>query len=676
MSPGNTLPLVHDRDDVADLNPQEYQFYSPADRRDNAELRLINYVQDTYGVKFRNYEEWYEWTCNELSLFWKSVLEFTEIKLSSNYSTVLQTDVPFEKVPKWFVGATLNYTENCLLKGRDTQAAFIQAVSGSEFKYYDYATLRNDVAAVSTALRKLGVKPSDRICGYLPNVYQTAVAMLSTAAIGAVWASASTDFGPTGVLDRFGQISPKIMFVTNMTSYKRKHHSLIHNVDKILEGLPSVEKVVVIPFDGQHAELGQFADEERYISWAELTALANPDPVLQFEQVPFDHPLLILFSSGTTGVPKGMVHTVGGTLLKHVEEHVIQTDMNSSDTILFYTTCGWMMWNWLMTVLYTGATIVLYDESPLEPDPHVLIKVAQNTKSTIMGMGAKVWDELAKQKVDFKTVYDISNLRLALSTASPLKAATFNFMNENLKPKLVIGSISGGTDIVGCFMGASLNCAVVPGECQHFYLGMKMAAYQSEEVHEMDEQGELVCQAPFPSMPSHFIKDPTGERYFNAYFNKYPGVWTHGDYCVVNSKTNGITIFGRSDTTLNRGGVRIGTAEIYNVVDKLDVVNDSIVVGKTDPKDPDNEHIVLFLKLNEGVELCDNIKFTIKKMLRLQMSPRHIPNEIYAVSDIPYTNSGKKVEMAVKQVIHRQPVKNINSLRNPESLELFKPYSI
>ncbi|KAH7732166.1 acetoacetyl-CoA synthetase [Aphelenchoides avenae] len=659
-------------------------FYTPPEDANNAELRLKEHVERTFGVKFASYDAWYRWTCDNYPEFWRTVATFCGIHFSKPYEKVVEGSTMYP-VPKWFPGAQLNYAENCLTNGKDGHVAFIEAgksfqkgriikasviVSAHEFKHYDYATLRRDVATLAHAFRyRFNVTPGDHIVGYVPNVYRTAVGMLATAAVGAVWSSTSVDFGPSGVLDRFSQVTPKILLVVSETTYKRKRHSVVDNVDEIVKGLPSLQHIIVL---GDNVDLSAFADSSKYLTWTSVMSSGEgKDRPLEFVQVSFGHPLCTLFSSGTTGTPKAMVHTVGGTLLKHVEEHIIQANMTQNDVILFYTTTGWMMYNWLITVLYTGATIVLYDESPLEPDRHVLLRICQNTKATILGMGAKIFDEYAKMNVDFKTVYNLSHMRLILSTASPLKPATFDFLNAHVRPQVVIGSISGGTDIVGCFMGCTLNRRVHAGECQHFYLGMDCATLSAEGHPVVDQRAELVCRKPFPSMPSHFVNDANGERYRKAYFNRFPDVWTHGDFCVINSQTSGITIYGRSDTTLNRGGVRIGTAEIYNVVDRFEEISDSVVVGQIDPNDENNERVILFVKLHDGHALDEELVVRIKTTLRKRMSPRHVPNAVFTVPDIPYTSSGKKVELAVKQVLHGFPAEKVNSLRNPDALDHF-----
>jgi len=677
----STFPHVWQPHEKSKDQPGE--FYVPDKNVSNSERDLFDFIVKKRNLDFgrqlhiydnvEDYEAWYRWSIENVKFFWEDLFEFSKVKYSAAHTDVLTSDVTMSEIPKWFTGCKLNYAENCLLNGKDGQIAFIQAFDSNNFKYYDYAALKKDVARISMGLRNRGVVPGDVVCGYLPNRYETSVAMLATATIGATWASASCDFGPTGVLDRFSQINPKVLFVTNITQYKKKRHSLEHKINEIISGLPSLEHIIVIPFEGN--DVGQLVNQHsNSLSWDRLKDLGGENAELVFEQVPFDHPLFILFSSGTTGVPKGMVHTVGGTLIKHIEEHIIQENMKSSDIIFFYTTCGWMMWNWLMTSIFTGAAIVLYDESPLEPDPHVLLKICQNTGATILGMGAKIWDEYAKMNLDFKEIFSLSRLRLALSTGSPLKASTFTFINDHIRPKVVIGSISGGTDIVGCFVGCTLNRPVIPGECQHFYLGMDMCAFNSDGKSVFDEQGELVCVRPFPSMPSKFINDPTGERYQKAYFNKYNGVWTHGDYCLVKGSSRGVVISGRSDATLNRGGVRIGTAEIYNIVERRPEIQDSLVIGRVDPQDEDNEIIILFVKVNDGFNFSDSLQAEIKGELRRKMSPRHVPNAIYPIEDIPYTNSGKKVELAVKDVMHGRPVKNVSSIRNPEALQCYERF--
>uniref|UniRef100_A0A1I7Z832 Acetoacetyl-CoA synthetase n=1 Tax=Steinernema glaseri TaxID=37863 RepID=A0A1I7Z832_9BILA len=649
-------------------------FYTPVDGQPNAEKEVMLRIQDQYHVQFANYEEFYRWTCDHYAQFWEVVLKYCDVKLGSPYKQVIDQTKTIADIPAWFEGATLNYAENCLRKGGDLDTAIIVASHDGHLTRYDYRTLRNDVAFVASALRKHGTGVGDHVCGYLPNMYETTVAMLATAAIGAVWSSASVDFGVVGVCDRFRQVVPKVLFTVDGVTYKGKRHCLKDKVNAIVQDLVSIEHVVVIPFLKTSVDRKDYEKHEKFVAWNDFKHCVSTKPLpLECLQVPFSHPLFVLFSSGTTGTPKAMVHTVGGTLLKHVEEHIVQANMKSSDVILFYTTCGWMMWNWLMSVLYTGASLVLYDESPLEPDAHILIKLCASTKATILGMGAKIYDEYTKRGEDFYSMYDLKQLRLVLSTGSPLKPASFDYINEYIRPGVVIGSISGGTDIVGCFMGCTLNLPVVRGECQHLYLGMDVHAYDHNGQSVEDEQGELVCVAPFPSMPSHFIGDNNGQRYKRAYFEKYPNIWAHGDFCLINSQTKGVVMLGRSDTTLNRGGVRIGTAEIYSVVDGIEGVEDCIVAGQIIPE-ADDEHIILFLKMRNGFSLDADIISLIKSRIRTQMSPRHVPNAFHAVPDIPYTNSGKKVELAVKQIINGESVEKVSSLRNPDALDHYKVF--
>ncbi|KAI6176749.1 Acetoacetyl-CoA synthetase [Aphelenchoides bicaudatus] len=636
------------------------EFYTPPTNVDNAELRFMREVEKEHNKKFTNYEEFYRWTCDSYPEFWQKVLDFCDIRTYSKYTQLVE-DKPIEEIPKWFVGATTNYADNCLKNGHSDKVAFIQASPNRTYTSYTYAQLNKDVASVAGQMKEFGLKSGDRVCAYLPNCYEATVAMLAVASCGGTWSSASTDFGPAGVLDRFQQVKPKILLATNEITFKQKVYSLVNNVNEIVEGLSTLEKVVVVRRINKSADLSNLTSipKDKLVLWEDL--LGKEDAALEFYSVHIRssvvYPILLRHYWNSKMF-------IGGMLLKHAEEHILQTNFSGSDTVFFYTTTGWMMWQWLMSVLITGATIVLYEESPLEPDPHILLKIAADTKTTALGMGAKIYDEYQKMNVDFKSLYDLTSLRLILSTASPLKASTFDFINSHIRPQVVIGSISGGTDIVGCFMGGTLNRPVVPGECQHYYLGMDMAALDEDGNEVVDDRGELVCRKPFPN----------GERYKQAYFNKFNGVWTHGDFVLYNSKTNGQFIFGRSDTTLNRSGVRIGTSELYAIVEKFTEISDSIVVGQKDPEDDSNELIILFVKMAENAILNDQLKMQIKVTLRQRVSPRHVPDEVFIIQDIPYTASGKKVELAVKQTINGEIVKNINSLRNPDALDLYKKF--
>uniref|UniRef100_A0A914UL04 Acetoacetyl-CoA synthetase n=1 Tax=Plectus sambesii TaxID=2011161 RepID=A0A914UL04_9BILA len=537
-----------------------------------------------------------------------------------------------------------------------------------------FAQLKREVQKYAAALRAAGVGKGDRVAGYMPNCVETCVAMLATATVGAVWSSTSVDFGHMGVLDRFGQIAPKVLFSVEAVVYKGKPFDHMAKLEKVVRELPSLKAVVLCPFVSAEADvdLSSLGPNAIYLSQFlknGQNAAGDFDP-LAFEQVPFDHPLFIMFSSGTTGAPKAMVHSVGGTLLKHLEEHVIQEDMTEKDTIFFWTTCGWMMWNWLMTSLATGASVVLYDGSPFEPRPSVLFDVAEKTGTSIIGMGAKCYDVYEQKQMNFKESHNLNALRMVLSTGSPLKPACFDYVYKNVKDDLLIGSICGGTDIIACFMGVGIKHPVYRGEIQCLYLGMNMAAWNEKQEAVLCERGELICLTPFPSQPTHFLDDPDGSRYRKAYFDKYPGVWAHGDFCILNDKTGGVIMLGRSDGTLNPGGVRFGSAELYHVVEAFEEIEDSVVVGQKLPDD--DERVVMFVKMNNGFELDATLLKKLKTTIRTSMSPKHVPSVFLVVPDIPYTTSGKKVEIAVKQILAGDEVKNANALRNPEVLDLFR----
>lgn len=630
--------------------------------RDANMTRFMEFVNEKYRQGFRTYDELYRWSIEDISGFWESIWEFGEIKASRKYETVI--DDP-NRMPgaKWFIGAKLNFAEN-LLRFKDDRIALVFKSEGSETTRMTYAELYDKVARLAKSLRDIGVAKGDRVAGFLPNMIETVVAMLATTSIGAVWSSCSPDFGIEGVLDRFGQIEPKVLFTADGYFFKGKKFDSLERISSIIKELPSIEKVVVVSYTETNPNIAHIPNSILYQDFmSEQTG-----PGTEFEQVPFDHPLYIMYSSGTTGLPKCMVHSVGGTLIQHLKELKLHTDLKREDIIFYYTTCGWMMWNWVVSSLALGATLVLYDGSPFHPDPGILWEMAQDEKITIFGTSARYIAAIESEGLKPGRDYDLSNLRTILSTGSPLILESFYYVYSDIKQDVQLSSISGGTDIIGCFVLGNPIGPVYPGEIQCRGLGMKVEAFDDNGRSVTGRKGELVCTAPFPSMPIYFWNDPDDKKYLKAYFEKYPGIWTHGDFIEI-TDTGGVIIYGRSDATLNPGGVRIGTAEIYRQVETFPEIADSIVVGQ---KWEDDERIILFVKLAEGGELTQELQNKIRKSIRENASPRHVPAKIIAVEDIPYTINMKKVELAVRNVIHGEPVLNKDALANPEALDLYK----
>ena len=630
----------------------------------NANLtRFLEYVNKKDGKHLRTYPELYRWSVEAVPEFWARLWEFADIKASRGYDQVVD-DVRKMPGAKWFSGARLNFAEN-LLRHRDDRPAFIFRGETQKKAQMTYAELYAAVARLAHSLRGLGLKPGDRVAGYMPNMMETAIAMLAATSVGAVWSSCATDIGSQAALDRLGQIEPKVLFTVNGYYYKGKPFSSLGNAAEIAKGIPSLKKVIVASYVDQPPDLTGIPNSVR---WEDFLS-REMQPPLEFEQLPSDHPVYIMFSSGTTGRPKCMVQGAAGILMEHFKELILHTDLKREDRILYITTCSWMMWNWLISSLGVGATVVLYDGNPSFPDDEAMWKLAQDEKITIFGMSASYINYLKSQGVKPGRKYDLGALRAISQTGSPLSAEGFEYVYQEIKKDLHFGSISGGTDINGSFAGGSIISPVYAGELQGATLAMKIKAYDEKGRSLYDQQGELVCESPAPSMPLYFWNDPTGEKYQSAYFEVYPGVWRHGDYVVFHKDTGGITFYGRSDSVLKPSGVRIGTAEIYNVVDKFGEVADSLVIGQNWKGD---QRVLLFVQLRPGFTLTEELKNKIRKALREQASPRHIPAVIAAVPDIPYTLNMKKVESAVTNIVNGRPVLNRDALKNPESLDFYE----
>jgi acetoacetyl-CoA synthetase len=621
---------------------------------------FMNYVNSRHGKSFANYEDLYKWSIEESPVFWATLWDYAEVIHSRSYDLVVDE---INKMPgaRWFEGARLNFAEN-LLRYRDDRIALSFKGEARPTLSITYSELYQQVARLAKSLRHMGIQPGDRIAAFMPNMIETVVAMLAATSIGAIWSSCSPDFGIKGVLDRFGQIEPRILFTADGYFYNGKEFDSLDRISEIIKDLPSIEKIVVVPYKDMEPDIAAMANTVLFEDF-----LAREAKDLTFEQVPANHPLYILYSSGTTGVPKCIVHGAVGTLLQHIKELKLHSDVKREDTIFYFTTCGWMMWNWLVSSLALGARVFLYDGSPFYPDPGGMWQMAQDEKITIFGTSAKYLAALEKAGVKPRESYDLTSLKAILSTGSPLSAESFEFVYRDIKEDLCLSSISGGTDIISCFALGNPMGPVYASELQCRGLGMKVEAYDEQGRSIKGKKGELVCTLSAPSMPIYFWNDPNNIKYGEAYFDVYPGVWLHGDYIEI-TEHGGVIIYGRSDATLNPGGVRIGTAEIYRQVESIPEIVDSLVVGQDWE---DDVRIVLFVKLREDakltVELVDQIRTTIRK----NCTPRHVPAKCIEVADIPYTISGKKVELAVQNVLHGREVKNKDALANPEALDCY-----
>jgi len=637
--------------------------WKPSDQRvrETNMYRFMTQVNQKYKKNFVDYDSLYQWSVQNIPEFWALVWDFVGIKVSKPYDQVV--DDPGEMPgTKWFSGARLNFAEN-LLRYRDDRTALIFLGEDREVRKITYAQLFEEVARIAKPLKDMDIKPGDRVVGFMPNMPETIFAMLAATSLGATWSSCSPDFGIKGVLDRFGQIQPRVLFTANGYWFKGKEMDSLERISNILKDLPSIEKVVVVPYTRKKPDIKTISKGVHYSDFR----VSGPVPALDFVQLPFDHPHYIMYSSGTTGLPKCMVQGAGGVLINQLKELMIHTDLRREDTIFYFTTCGWMMWNWLTCSLAVGATLVLYDGNPFHPEPGALWKMAQDHKINIFGTSAGYIAALTGAGVKPGKEYDLSPLKAVLSTGSPLSIEGFEYVYRDIKEDIQLASISGGSDINGCFAGGNPMGPVYAGELQCRYLGMKVEALDENGKPVRNKQGELVCLAPAPSMPIYFWDDPKGEKYHNAYFDVYPGIWRHGDFIEINDR-GGVTIYGRSDATLNPGGVRIGTAEIYRQVEGIPEIEDSLVVGQDWKGDV---RVVLFVKLAQGKTLTDELKNKIRTILRTNASPRHVPAKIVAVPDIPYTLNMKKVELAVKKMIQGQEVLNKDALRNPESLDYY-----
>jgi acetoacetyl-CoA synthetase len=607
------------------------------------------------------YAALHRWSVEQPADFWGAVWDFCGVHASARGDSVL---VDGDRFPgaRWFPEARLNYAEN-LLRHRGAGTALLGMLESGEVRRISWDTLHHEVAAVADTLRRLGVKAGDRVAGFMPNVPEAVIAMLATSSLGAVWSSCSPDFGFSGVLDRFGQIAPKVLFAADGYSYNGKRCDSLERLARISAAIDSLEAVVVVALLSDDPDISAVAGARHYRE----TLAPNP-PALEFAQLPFDHPLFIMYSSGTTGVPKCIVHSAGGTLIQHLKEHRLQLGLRPDDVFFYFTTCGWMMWNWLASGLASGATLLLYDGSPFAQDGDRLLDAIDDEGISVFGTSAKYIAALEKAGKRPRETHRLAQLRTILSTGSPLAHESFDYVYRDFKQDVCLSSISGGTDILSCFVGGAPTLPVYSGEIQAPGLGMAVEIWNEQGEPVTGEKGELVCTGPFPCCPVGFWNDPDDRKFQAAYFASWPGVWAHGDYGEITAH-GGVVIHGRSDAVLNPGGVRIGTAEIYRQVERIPEVLESVVIGQ---QWQDDVRVVLFLMLREGITLDDALSDRIRRAIRENTTPRHVPAKILQVADIPRTISGKIVELAVRNVVHGEPVKNTDALANPAALEQFR----
>ena len=624
-------------------------------------MELVNREK---GRNYRNYRELYRFSVDEPEAFWDILFRYLDIVHSVGYERTVD-DIHRFPGAKWFPGCRLNYAENLLRHEANDEACLIFRGEDKVRRVLTWKDVKEQTFRLATALRELGVGAGDAVSAYLPNLPETIIAMLATAAVGGVWCSCATDIGPGAAFDRLGQVSPKVLFTTDGYYYKGKEFDTLPNAAQVAARMEGLKKVVVVHYAGKPEDI---ATVPNAVLYEDFLAKAVPEPFV-YEQREFNDPTVVMFSSGTTGKPKCMVQSVGGLLINQLKELVLHHDMKPSDRMLYITTCSWMMWNWQAATLGAGSSIVLYDGNPSYPDLDAIWKVLEEEGVTVFGLSASSIHALMAAGFNPREHADLRKLRMISQTGSALSEEGFRFVYREIKQDLHFNSIAGGTDINGCFCIGNLLSPVYVGELQAPGLGMKIECYDENGKPVRDTQGELVCEIPEPSMPIWFANDPDGERYMNAYFRVYPGIWHHGDYVQFNSETGGVTYFGRSDSVLKPSGVRIGTAEIYNIVEKLPEVQDSLAIGQMYH---DDQRILLFVQLAPGAELTEELKKRIKKDLRTKASPRHVPALIYAVPDLPKTFNGKKVESAVTNLVNGRRITNREALGNPESLDYFE----
>ena len=624
-------------------------------------MELVNREK---GRNYRSYKELYRFSVDEPEAFWDILFRYLDIVHSVGYEKTVD-DIRKFPGARWFPGCKLNYAENLLRHEGNNEPCLIFRGEDRVRRVLSWKDVKEQTFRLATALRELGVGAGDAVSAYLPNLPETVIAMLATAAVGGIWCSCATDIGPGAAFDRLGQVSPKVLFTTDGYYYKGKAFDTLPNAVQVAARMEDLKKVVVVHYAGDEAAIATVPNAVRY---EDFLSSDVPQPFV-YEQREFNDPTVVMFSSGTTGKPKCMVQSVGGLLINQLKELVLHHDMKPSDRMLYITTCSWMMWNWQAATLGAGSSIVLYDGNPSYPDMDAIWKVLEEEGVTVFGLSASYIHALMAAGFNPKEHADLTKLRMISQTGSALSEEGFRFVYREIKRDLHFNSIAGGTDINGCFCIGNLLSPVYVGELQAPGLGMKIECYDENGRPVRDTQGELVCEIPEPSMPIYFANDPDGERYLNAYFRVYPGIWHHGDYVQFNSETGGVTYFGRSDSVLKPSGVRIGTAEIYNIVEKLPEIQDSLAIGQ---QYHDDQRILLFVQLAPGAELTEELQKRIKKELRTKASPRHVPALIYAVPDLPKTFNGKKVESAVTNLVNGRRITNREALGNPESLDHFE----